>query len=50
MEPQDGQQPQGEVRAEEVRARVHVLWAGVADRWADHADYVDERGAVVTDA
>ncbi len=51
MEPQDGQQPQdGQVAQEEVRARVHALWAGVADRWADHADYVDERGAVVTDA
>src|SRR5262245_5350724 len=26
------------------------MWAGVADRWAEHADYVEERGHAVTAA
>jgi SAM-dependent methyltransferase len=25
------------------------MWAGVAGRWAEHADYVDQRGSVITE-
>ena len=35
---------------DEVRGHVHGMWAGVASRWAEHADEVDERGAAVTEA
>jgi ubiquinone/menaquinone biosynthesis C-methylase UbiE len=35
---------------DEIRANVHQMWAGVATRWGEHADYVDARGAQVTDA
>lgn len=31
-----------------LRQHVHGMWAGVAPRWAEHADYVDERGADLT--
>src|SRR6476661_3969175 len=31
-----------------VRTHVHALWAAVADRWADHADDVDERLMALT--
>jgi SAM-dependent methyltransferase len=31
-----------------LRARLHGMWAGVADGWKEHADYVDARGAEVT--
>jgi ubiquinone/menaquinone biosynthesis C-methylase UbiE len=34
---------------DELRESLHGMWAGVAPRWADHADTVDERGAVVTE-
>jgi ubiquinone/menaquinone biosynthesis C-methylase UbiE len=33
---------------DDVRANVHAMWAGVAPRWAEHADYIDARGAGVT--
>ena len=33
-----------------VRAQVHGMWSAVADRWADHADEIDERGVDVTAA
>jgi SAM-dependent methyltransferase len=33
---------------DEVRAKVHAQWAGVADRWGEHADYIDARGAELT--
>jgi ubiquinone/menaquinone biosynthesis C-methylase UbiE len=33
---------------DEVRAKVHAMWAGVADRWGEHADYIDARGAELT--
>jgi len=36
--------------SEEVRAHAHGMWAAVANRWADHADEIDERGADVTAA
>jgi ubiquinone/menaquinone biosynthesis C-methylase UbiE len=35
--------------ADELRTRLHRMWAGVAPSWHQHADYVDARGAVVTD-
>jgi SAM-dependent methyltransferase len=35
---------------DEIRATVHDMWAGVAANWGEHADYVDARGAAVTDA
>jgi ubiquinone/menaquinone biosynthesis C-methylase UbiE len=34
---------------DELRVHIHNMWAGVAGRWADHADYIDERGSVVTE-
>jgi ubiquinone/menaquinone biosynthesis C-methylase UbiE len=34
---------------DERRTHIHNMWAGVAGRWADHADYIDERGSVVTE-
>jgi SAM-dependent methyltransferase len=33
-----------------LRAHLHGLWEGVAPAWAEHADYVDARAAVVTAA
>jgi SAM-dependent methyltransferase len=33
----------------ELRARMHGMWAAVAGAWAQHADYVDARGAAVTE-
>ena len=35
---------------EDLRAHLHDMWAGVADSWAKHADYVDAWGAGVTEA
>jgi ubiquinone/menaquinone biosynthesis C-methylase UbiE len=35
--------------ADELRTRLHRMWAGVAPSWHEHADYVDTRGAVVTE-
>jgi ubiquinone/menaquinone biosynthesis C-methylase UbiE len=29
----------------EIKTRVHGMWSKVADRWAEHADYVDARSA-----
>jgi ubiquinone/menaquinone biosynthesis C-methylase UbiE len=40
---------QGQTSAEVVRGHVHAMWAGVADRWAEHADDVDARGEVMTE-
>lgn len=34
----------------DLRAQLHEMWAAVAPSWEQHADYVDARGAVVTDA
>jgi enediyne biosynthesis protein CalE5 len=33
---------------EQLRARVHSMWAAVAGSWGEHASYVDRRGADVT--
>jgi enediyne biosynthesis protein CalE5 len=33
---------------EDIRTQVHTMWANVADRWGEHADYIDARGAELT--
>jgi SAM-dependent methyltransferase len=35
--------------AHELRARLRGMWASVAGAWATHVEYVDERGAPITD-
>jgi SAM-dependent methyltransferase len=37
--------PDGSV--DELRGHLHGMWAGVADNWAEHADYAEERGGGV---
>lgn len=32
------------------RQFVHAMWAGVADQWAERADYLDHRAAAITKA
>lgn len=32
-----------------IRSIVHMMWAGVADRWAEHAELIDDRVAAVTE-
>lgn len=34
---------------DEQRARVHAMWAAVAEGWSTHADRIDARGAAVAD-
>ena len=34
----------------DLRARLHRMWASVAPAWEKHADYVDARGASITEA
>ena len=34
---------------DELRAQLHAMWARVAPSWEQHADYVDARGALVTE-
>jgi SAM-dependent methyltransferase len=34
----------------EMRARLHGMWGAVADGWAEHAAFVDARGADITEA
>jgi len=34
----------------QLRGLLHGMWAAVAPRWAEHAEYVDTRGAAVTEA
>src|SRR4026209_968200 len=41
-------EPASVVEADEMRTRVHHIWATVAGRWGEHADYVATRGASVT--
>ena len=36
------------VTEDELRAHIHALWSTVAPAWAERADYVDDRGAAVT--
>lgn len=33
----------------DLRAHLHGMWAGVAESWAEHADYIDARGTGVTE-
>jgi ubiquinone/menaquinone biosynthesis C-methylase UbiE len=33
---------------DDIRTTVHAMWASVADRWGEHADYIDTRGAQLT--
>jgi SAM-dependent methyltransferase len=40
--------PQGAGSAE-LRAHLHGMWAAVAGAWAEHAEYADARGALVTE-
>jgi SAM-dependent methyltransferase len=35
--------------ADELRARLHGMWAAVAGSWGEHAEYADARGAAVTE-
>ena len=35
---------------EAVRHQIHGIWASVAPNWAQHADYLDERGGAITAA
>jgi ubiquinone/menaquinone biosynthesis C-methylase UbiE len=48
IEQADGQTG-GQVGGDELRARLHGMWASVAGSWGQHADYVDARGAHVTE-
>ena len=41
-------EPASVVEADEIRTRVHGMWASVASHWREHADYVDARGAALT--
>jgi SAM-dependent methyltransferase len=34
---------------DELRARLHGMWAAVAGSWGEHAEYADARGAAVTE-
>jgi ubiquinone/menaquinone biosynthesis C-methylase UbiE len=33
----------------EIRSHLHQMWSAVAGGWAEHADFADARGAVVTE-
>ena len=35
-------------KPDEMRAQLHGMWAGVADSWAEHAEYAEYRGSLVT--
>lgn len=35
-------------KSDDIRGHLHSMWASVADGWAEHASYAEERGAVVT--
>jgi ubiquinone/menaquinone biosynthesis C-methylase UbiE len=41
-------EPSSIVDRQDVRARVHGMWASVAPGWAEHAAYVDARTAALT--
>jgi SAM-dependent methyltransferase len=45
----DAQSQRAGVPGDELRARLHGMWASVAGAWERHADYVDERGAPITE-
>lgn len=51
IEQADGQARGGKAGGDdELRARLRGMWAAVAGSWGEHADYVDARGASVTEA
>jgi SAM-dependent methyltransferase len=35
--------------ADQIRARLHGMWATVAPAWGEHAEYADQRGAAVSE-
>jgi SAM-dependent methyltransferase len=44
------EEPDGAAAArEDLPGRLHGMWAAVAGGWAEHAEYVDSRGAEVTE-
>ena len=42
-------QADGAAAADALRAQLHGVWASVAPSWAEHAAFVDARGAAVTE-
>ena len=42
--------PDGRSEPDELRAQLHGMWGAVAGGWAEHAEFVDARGAAVTAA
>jgi ubiquinone/menaquinone biosynthesis C-methylase UbiE len=40
---------QPDAEADRLRAQLHGMWSAVAPSWAQHAEYVDGRGAAVTE-
>jgi enediyne biosynthesis protein CalE5 len=50
IETPDVRPGKGGSEVDQRRARVHGMWASVAGSWAEHAEYVDARGALVTEA
>jgi SAM-dependent methyltransferase len=49
VEQPDGGSDRKHEGGDELRARVHGMWASVAGSWAEHAEYADSRGAVATE-
>ena len=49
VEQSDAQSAREGASSDELRARLHGMWAAVAGSWEEHADYVDARGASVTE-
>jgi ubiquinone/menaquinone biosynthesis C-methylase UbiE len=47
---QTGQQTQEADPLEEMRAAMQAMWGAVAPGWEENADFVDERGAAMTEA
>ena len=47
VERPDGRRSGGGSRT--CRAQLHGMWAAVAAAWGEHAEYVDARGAAVTE-
>ena len=42
------QQADGRAGTDELRARLRGMWSSVAGGWAEQAEFVSARGAVVT--
>jgi SAM-dependent methyltransferase len=49
VERQDGRSAPEGGQGDDLRAQLHGMWAAVAGSWAEHAAYVDARGAEVTE-